>query len=222
MVHRSPFSLSDIHERKYWKHDLQAYAACLNANYTAPRTFSPFFLGAKRWRALASCRAPVWRTLGRLRSSKRPRVAFLSSSPMTDRCTAFGSRPSASQITANENTYRCSRLVIQSFASARARESGDLKLLIASSSTASIRARMPEQGRATCGCVVVGISVVGISKEANATCAISLIEVLPYARAGPRRCRRLTPRWGSYVSEWGPLCPACGRVTCSLLGCLHL
>ena len=160
----------------------------------------------------ASCRAPVWRTLGRLRLSKQRPVGFLSSSPMTDRRTALGSRPSASQITANEKTYRRSPLVIHRSASPRTSPSADLKLWSASSSTASIRARMPDQGGAACVCVVVGISVVGISKEASATWAISFIEVFPYAWAAPRRCRRLAPRWGSYVSEWGPLCPACGQV----------
>jgi polyphosphate kinase 2 (PPK2 family) len=29
------FSLSDIHERKYWKHYMKAYEACLNATSTA-------------------------------------------------------------------------------------------------------------------------------------------------------------------------------------------
>jgi hypothetical protein len=133
------------------------------------------------------CRTPLWRTLGRLRLGKRQPVGSLSSSPMTDRRTALGSRPSASQITANENIYRRSRLVIQSSASARAWESGDLKLWIASSSTASIRARMPGWGRAACVCAVVGLSVVGTSNEASATCAVSFIEVFPYGWAVPRR-----------------------------------
>jgi hypothetical protein len=99
---------------------------------------------------------------------------------MTDRRTALGSRLSVSQMTANEKTNRRSPLVIQCSASARTILFDDLKLWIASSSTASIRARMPDQGRAACGWVVVGLSVVGTSNEANATCAISFIEILPY------------------------------------------
>ena len=119
---------------------------------------------------------PVWRTLGRMRGNERRPVGFLSSSPMTDRRTALGSKPRASQMTANENTYRQSRLVIQSSASARARDSGDLKLLIASSSTASIRARIPDQGGAAFVC-----SSVETCKDADDTSAIRFIEVLPGA-----------------------------------------
>jgi hypothetical protein len=126
---------------------------------------------------------------------------------MTDRRTALGSRLSVSQITANEKTYRRSPLVIHCSASARTSLSDDLKLWIASSSTASISARMPDQGRAACVRAVAGISVVGISKGANATCTISFIEVLPYVRAAPRRCRRLAARWGLVRVRVGAVVP---------------
>jgi len=147
-----------------------------------------------------SCRTPLWRTLGRLRSSKRGPVGFLSSSPMTDRRTALGSRPSASQITANENIYRRSRLVIQSSASARARESGDLKLWIASSSTASIRARMPDQGGAAFVC-----SSVETCKDANDTSAISFIEGLPLREVRAGVVEGLCPG-GARTSQSGGRC----------------
>lgn len=65
---------------------------------------------------------------------------------------------------------------------------------------------MPDQGEAT--------SVpVGISKEVTDTCGISFIEVLPLHGLRPGVVEGL---WqvGLVRVRVGPLCPACGRVTC--------
>ena len=151
-----------------------------------------------------SCILVRWRMLGRLRLSKRPLgcFVFLFTSPMMDRRTALGTRSRVSQMTANENTYRRSELIIQASAAARTTLCDELKLWIPSSSTANIRARIPGPGG------VAGVCSVGrISRPASGTCAISFTELLPWRGLRPGVGDALRRGRGSYVSESGLLSP---------------